>query len=162
MRLSYLPPCLALALLAGGCSQRDMLHTTGRIVKGGAPFLTQPGEGMRIFFVPTDAGQGTKWDVYAALYSAEDGTFKVIGKDGRGLPPGNYRIALEWLKDRNDLFHGFFGQAKSPITCEVASGMDEIVIDLDQYRIPAGKKGSQRPPRRPDPRQNSQARGQAR
>jgi hypothetical protein len=48
----------------------------------------------------------------------------------KGLPPGKYRIALEHLKKKQDLFKGAFSGKRTPIVREV-TGSDEIVIDLD-------------------------------
>jgi hypothetical protein len=157
MRRRWLLPGLAAVLLVAGCGRGSLLHTKGRIVKSGQPFLTQAGEGMRITFVPTDGSRNGRWDSYPALYHAEDGSFEVTGKDGRGLPPGDYRVSLEWLKNRNDLFKGAFGQANSPIVCQVDGDTDEVLIDIDQYpRTPAKKP---RPAGRGGQPRNAQARG---
>jgi hypothetical protein len=149
---------LAAALLAAGCGRGNMFHPRGRILKGGQPFVTRAGEGMRITFVPTEGGHNGRWDVYPALYHAEDGSFEVTGKDGHGMPPGDYRVSLEWIKNRDDLFQGAFGQANSPIVCQVEGESDEVVIDVDRYaRVPPKKS---RPARYSGPpMRGAQARG---
>jgi hypothetical protein len=125
-----LPLALLLVLLAAGCDGSH-IKAKGRIVKGGQPFLTQPGEGLRIMFSPVEA-TGTRYDSYAAAYHAGDGTFQVTGKDGAGLPPGKYRVSLELMKNRDDLWKGKLRGRKSPYTIEVARGSGDVVLDLDQ------------------------------
>ncbi len=84
---------------------------------------------MRMVFVPVAAGEKT-FDTYAAVYN-KDGSFEVAGKDGKGLPPGKYRVTLEHLKQKQDLFNGAFNGANTPIVREVTDSSKEIVIDLD-------------------------------
>jgi len=110
-----------------GCGD-GRIKARGRIVKNGEPFHLNEGEGMRIVFVPVKVG-GEKYDSYVAVFET-DGSFKVTGKDGKGLPPGKYRVDLEHLKKKKDLFKGAFAGKKSPIIREVR-GSDEIVIDLN-------------------------------
>jgi hypothetical protein len=47
------------------------------------------------------------------------------------LPPGKYRIGLEHLKHKEDLFNGAFAPANTPIVREVTKSTDDIIIDLD-------------------------------
>jgi hypothetical protein len=120
---------LVVALLfVYGCGD-GRIKARGRIVKNGEPFTLSEGEGMRIVFVPTDVS-GATYDSYVAVFE-KDGSFKVTGKDGQGLPPGKYRVDLEHLKKKKDLFKGAFAGKRSPIVREVSRGSGEIVIDLD-------------------------------
>jgi hypothetical protein len=54
-----------------------------------------------------------------------------VGPDGKGIPPGKYRLALEHLKKKQDLFRGAFDGDRSPIVREVTNNSQEILIDLD-------------------------------
>jgi hypothetical protein len=108
-----------------------MLKVKGRIVKAGQPYILKENQSMRIVFVPTEAG-ATKFDSYFAVFNRSDGTFKVIGKDGSGLPPGKYKVALEQLSHKNDEFQGAYSTNKSPFTVEVNSSTKEVILDLDQ------------------------------
>jgi hypothetical protein len=53
-----------------------------------------------------------------------------VGKDGKGLPPGKYRVAISLIKDREDQLKGSFNVKSSPFLCEVKSASEEITLDL--------------------------------
>jgi hypothetical protein len=121
-----------ICLLALGCDGSSRIRAKGSILKGGQPFRTNEGEGLRIIFVPVDPSGGTQYDSFAAAYDPEEGTFQVLGKDGNGLPPGKYRISLQLMSKKEDLWGGQLMGKKSPFTCEVTAATDRVVIDLDQ------------------------------
>ena len=60
------------------------------------------------------------------------GTFTVAGKDLKGVPPGKYRVAVEWMKKKKDQLRGKFDTVNSPFKFDVDSSTKEIVIDLDK------------------------------
>jgi hypothetical protein len=141
----FILPCLLVALLAAGCGP-SFFKTKGRILKDGAPFHTGEGEGLRIFLVPIDPPKGAAFDAYAGEFNNDNGTFQIKGKDGNGVPPGKYRVTMQLMKNREDMFNGSLMGLRSPYTCEVRSSSDEVVVDLDQAKIqPAkGKKDKTR------------------
>jgi hypothetical protein len=116
-------------LFVYGCGGDGRIKARGRIIKGGTPFVLGEGEGMRMAFVPLEAS-GETYDSYVAVCE-KDGSFKVVGKDGKGLPPGKYRVDLEHLKKKKDLLKGAFAGKRSPFLREISSGSGEIVLDLD-------------------------------
>ncbi len=120
-----------IALFVCGCGGDGRIKARGRIVKNGQPFHVGEGEGLRIIFSPPEA-TGTTYESYVAVFDNTDGSFKVAGKDGKGLPPGKYRVALEHLKKKQDLFKGAYSGKRTPIVREVTSSSNEIVIDLDK------------------------------
>jgi hypothetical protein len=122
-------------LLALGCGDSSRISAKGSIVKGGQPYLTRSGEGLRIVFAPLDPSTGTQYDSFAAAYDPSDGSFQVLGKDGQGLPPGKYRISLQLMSKKEDLWGGQLMGKKSPFTCEVTPATDRVVIDLDQAHL---------------------------
>jgi hypothetical protein len=63
-----------------------------------------------MFFIPIETG-GETYDSHVAVYDKTDGSFKVTGKDGKGLPPGQYRVALEHVKKKQDLFKGAYSSS---------------------------------------------------
>jgi hypothetical protein len=132
-------PMLLIGLCTVGCGGPSMIKAKGRVVKGGAPFKLGEGEGLRIFFVPLEPGE-SGYDSYAAEFH-KDGTFQVKGKDGRGLPPGKYRVMLQLMKDKEDLFDGRFMGRRSPFLCEVRKASDVVVVDLDQAEDPEDNAG---------------------
>jgi ABC-type glycerol-3-phosphate transport system substrate-binding protein len=130
-------PCLLICVASAGCGSQ--IKAKGRIVKGGEPFKPGEGEGVRIFFVPLDPPEGNTYDSYAGEFNNENGTFQIKGKDGNGLPPGKYRITMQLMKNKEDLFNGALMGPRSPFKCEIKSAADEVVVDLDQVKIPPPK-----------------------
>jgi hypothetical protein len=128
-------PCLLIGLLAIGCG-KGYINAKGRVTKGGEPFRPGEGEALRIILAPLDAPAGATYDSYAAEFNPDDSTFLVKGKDGKGLPPGKYRVGVELIKKKEDQFKGRFTGPKSPFTCEVASTASELIVDLDQESKP--------------------------
>jgi hypothetical protein len=124
---------IGLALLSTlGCS--SLLRPKGRVIKGGQPLHTGPGEGLRIIFEPVKV-EGDAYNAYPAQFDGDSGTFVVTGKDGGGLPPGEYRISMQLMKKREDVFRGAYLGKKSPFICKVSSGSGEVVVDLDKGKV---------------------------
>jgi hypothetical protein len=73
-------------------------------------------------------------DFYYAKVDQTTGVFRPSGKNGKGMPPGKYRVAVELMKKKKDQFGGKFDAEKSPFVFEVDANLSEIVIDLD--RVP--------------------------
>ena len=124
-----------MGLLALGCGNSSFIKAKGRIVKGGQPFLTEEGEGLRIFFDPLELPPGHHYDSFAAIYDPDNGSFQVAGKDGQGLPPGKYRVGLQLMKSKEDRLGGALLGKKSPFTLEVTGTRDDLIIDLDQAKF---------------------------
>jgi hypothetical protein len=125
--------CLLVSLISVGCGS-GFIKAKGRVLKDGSPYHTPEGAGLRIFFVPMGEITGTQYDSFAAVYDSRNGSFVVVGKDGRGLPPGKYRIGLQLMKSKEDLLGGRLLK-NSPFTCEVAGRWGEIVINLDEAKF---------------------------
>jgi len=122
---------LLCAMLLCGCGGGGKLKAKGRIVKGGAPFTVPEEEYVRITFYPIVPEGQRAANTYAAVYNNSDGTFSVFGADGKGLPPGKYRAAVEHERKRKDLFKGAYDAERSPFVFDIDSSGKEIVIDLD-------------------------------
>jgi hypothetical protein len=122
-----------LALSPLGCTGSSSFKARGRITKNGAPFRLGENEGLRISFNPLQV-EHMRYNSYAAVYDNDGGTFRVVGKDGKGLPPGKYQVGLQLMKKKEDLFKGKLLGAKSPFVCDVTNESTEIVIDLDQAK----------------------------
>jgi hypothetical protein len=132
-------PCLFFSLIALGCGN-GFVKAKGRVLKNGEPFRPGEGEALRIILAPMDPPAGNTYDSYAAEFHPEDSTFQVKGKDGSGLPPGKYRVSVELLKHKEDLFKGALNGRRSPLTCDVTSASSELVVDLDQAKGSAPKE----------------------
>jgi hypothetical protein len=128
--LLFLLTSCALGVLVSGCGGSGKLQTRGRILKNGAPYVPPDGDIVRVMFVPIADGKGKVTDFHMANFNPEDGTFQAAGKDLKGVPPGKYRIAIEHLHRRADIFKGTFDAERSPFVHEINSSTGEIVIDV--------------------------------
>jgi hypothetical protein len=122
----------ALLLTALGCGNSGTYQTRGRVLKGGAPLTVAEPDFMRVVLVPLPEDGKKVLDWYVAEYNGSEGTFIVKGKDGKGMPPGKYRVALEHVKGRKDAFKGAFDAERSPFVVSVSSASDVITVDVDQ------------------------------
>jgi hypothetical protein len=131
----HLRPFLTAALclvVVCGCSGNGRLNTRGRIVKGGVPFTVPEEEYVRVTFFPVTSDGRPPKNTYAATYNGADGSFQAVGPDGKGIPPGKYRIAIEHERNRKDLFRSAYDGDKSPFVFDVDATAKELVIDLDK------------------------------
>jgi hypothetical protein len=128
--------CLVLVLVAtgvAGCGRGDgKLNVIGKVLKGGAPLTVPEEEYVRVTFFPvTEDGSAPK-NTYAAIFNRGDGTFRALGGDGKGVPPGKYRIAIEYLKNGRDALKGAYDGDRSPFVFEVNRKTKSLTIDLDK------------------------------
>ncbi len=158
MRSRHLAAALMIPFAAAsGCGSSDAVWVTGKLVKGGGVYSPPAGQTVTVTFLSmggTDAaGKSSQGgDPYQAQYDPTSGTFEVPGPDGRGIPPGKYRVAVTQklereafdaekakIKDRArtvrftrdaDMLENRFGLSTSPIIVEV-NGSEEVVVDLD-------------------------------
>lgn len=134
--------------VAAACGTSDTVSVTGKLLKGGAAYAAPEGQRVGItFYTMTEAGGPRGSEPYAAQWNPADGTFTVPGRDGRGIPPGKYRVSIvrKWKRDAlpepknpkkpvdrdTDLLKNLYGPETSPIVREVQSS-SEMVIDLDR------------------------------
>jgi hypothetical protein len=137
MRTTALIALIALlAMVSAGCSGNGKLQTRGQVVKGGKPLALPQGEYLRVIFIPIVA-EGRYRDTYVAEYNREDATFRVAGKDLKGMPPGKYKIMVEHLRGRNDLLRGAYDEDRTPFEFEVRSSSDFVTVDMDKASKPA-------------------------
>jgi hypothetical protein len=142
VRLPLTPPRIvcALALLAGlaGCGKSDQhVKIKGKLVKGGAPYQPKieglpPGDnGLRVGFIRTDGGREGE-DFYAKVDPAT-GAFEVPGPDGKGIPPGKYKVTVRsGAVGTSDLLKNQFSRENSKVVREIKPGGGDLVIDLDK------------------------------
>jgi hypothetical protein len=132
--LRILKPALAagLCLLLVGCGGDKRLRTQGRVLMGGQALVPKEGESVRVTFVPILPDGKPPADHYFAEFNPADGTFTSSGKDKKGMPPGKYRVAVEYKKNRSDVFGGKFDEDRSPYVFDVDGSTAEVVIDLDK------------------------------
>jgi hypothetical protein len=121
----------AVCILAIGCGN-GKLQTRGRVVKGGQPLVPKEDESVRVTFVPILPDGKPPSDHYFAEFDRDDATFSAAGKDKQGLPPGKYRVAVEYKRKKRDVLAGKFDENRSPFVFEIDARTPELVIDLDR------------------------------
>jgi len=115
----------ALALLSSGCGGgRDVVRVTGQLVKDGKPYGAkldgaQP-ETFAVDFVGTVKDANV---IFPATINA-DGSFRVGGSDGRGIPRGHYRITV--------LHSGFVGAGGDRLQSRYSAEETPLVVDLNE------------------------------
>jgi hypothetical protein len=149
---------IASLFLSSGCGDAgNTIWVTGNLLKGGAKYEPPADQLVSVTFVALevkdkDGKQVGSNEPYLADYDPADGSFSVRGVDGKGIPPGKYRIAVTQKMRREafdaanpkpkrkgpnretDTLNNKFGLDTSPITREIPKST-RLEIDLDK---PAG------------------------
>jgi hypothetical protein len=124
---------VVLALVVVGCGS-DKLKTKGRLLKDGSPLTLGEDELVRVIFVQVPEPGKRAENTYMAEYHREDGTFTAVGADGKGLPPGKYRIAVEYTRKKRDVLKGAFDSGNSPFVYDIDRSTGELTLDLAKPR----------------------------
>lgn len=127
---------LAVALLLSGCSAgKPVVSVSGRLLNNGEPLAipTQglpPGErGIRVGFLSAPQ-QGQLPESFFANVNPADGTFTVPGNEGRGIPPGKYRISVSvGAMGQADQLKGAFSELNTPLSVDIGSS-GRLTIDV--------------------------------
>jgi hypothetical protein len=156
------PRSLLFALLgaslaaSAGCGSSNTVRVTGKLLKGGTPYVAPSDQRISLTFVAMDvkddsAKTSLAGEPFLADLDPATGTFTVPGKEGKGIPPGKYRVAVTQKMTREafdaanpqpkkgtkrvdretDMLGDRFGLDKSPIVREVV-GSTSLTIDLDK------------------------------
>lgn len=132
-RLMRTLTALALTTAVVGCSRGDQkVRPEGHLLKADKEFIPGEGEFIQITFVPVVPAGKTVTDFYYAEVDQDSGMFSPAGADRKGMPPGKYRVAIELMKKKKDLWGGRFDADNSPFVFDVDSSTKEIVIDIDR------------------------------
>jgi hypothetical protein len=129
-RLTWLSLALAAGLVVLGCGGDKKFATRGKVLKDGEPLKVGGDELVRVMFVPMPEDGSKAQDFFVATFNPDDSTFTAKGKDGLGIPPGKYRVSVEYMKGRKDAFNGAFDAVNSPFVFTIASSSDEVVVDV--------------------------------
>jgi len=128
-------------LLGVGCQETKKKYPLqGRLMENGAPLQVKtaglpPGDkGIQVNF--HQMGEGGNKEVFPATVNPADATFTVPGLDGKGVPPGKYRVSVSLgAFGTPDKFKDVFGPTKSPLTCDVPLTGKTIVIDVGTKKL---------------------------
>jgi hypothetical protein len=141
-------------IVFSGCGGgSDGVWVTGKLLKGGAPYVAPTGQLVSVTFVGLEihdaAGKSLpSGESYWAEVDQSASTFSVPGPERRGIPLGKYRVAVTQKMTREafnaanpnpkkgvdretDMLGDKFGAATSPIIREVKGSVD-LTIDLDR------------------------------
>ena len=129
MRFSVMLAAACL-IAAGGCGSDGKVATAGRVVRGGEVLSFADDESLMVIFYQLNPDGSMGKNTFYATTSETDGTFKASGPDGRGVPPGKYRISVEHLKKKKDVLKGAFNGDKSPFVFDIDAGTPELVLDI--------------------------------
>ena len=79
-----------------GCGSGNNIWVTGMLQKGGEMYKPPDTHKLALYFcpMPGEASATRAGDVEMADYDPRDGSFTVPGREGNGIPPGKYRIAV--------------------------------------------------------------------
>jgi hypothetical protein len=88
-----------------GCGSGDNIWVTGVLLKGGEMYKPPEGRKLALYFCPMKVETAGKLagDVQMADYDPRDGSFTVPGREGYGIPPGKYRVAVVETLRREEL-----------------------------------------------------------
>jgi hypothetical protein len=153
MRRTTSAAFLLTALAMPGCGSSNTIQVSGKLLDGSAPYKVPEGQVLGVTLIALEVADGSgsgktvaSNEPYHADLNPDDGTFTVPGPEGRGIPPGKYRVSIIRKPDATkrksptkpgekainrelDYFQDKFGPARSPIIQELkASG--EFSIDL--------------------------------
>ncbi|MBO0699889.1 MAG: hypothetical protein J2P46_15935 [Zavarzinella sp.] len=125
---------VAVLVFAGlaGCGGDGRINAKGRVIKAGQPYTVPEGDYVRVTFYELTPDGANGKNSYAATFNNADGTFRAVGPDGRGIPPGKYRVCVEHERKRRDLFRGAYNTDTTPYVFDVDSRTKELLIDLDR------------------------------
>ena len=156
-RLAAIMLLIACPILLPGCGgSSNAVWVEGKLLKGGARYSPPEGHLVSLTFIGLEI-EGPMGKVikspepFEADYKDEDGTFSVPGREGSGIPPGKYRIAVTQKMSREafeaakpkgkagqkpitretDFLGDRFGPTTSPIVREI-KGSTDLVIDMDK------------------------------
>ena len=124
MRNSLCSLLLVAVCLVCGCSGKAKVN--GKIVKGGEPFTVSEKGGVFVLSFTPESGDKTTYNAT----TKPDGTFTILGPEGKGIPPGKYVVNLTAMDPypTTDKLAGKYAPGQSKLVVEIGKG--EVVIDV--------------------------------
>ena len=143
------------AFATPGCGGGNQVKVSGKLLKGGAKYVPPEGQRIRMTLIAIEAkdaaGKPVAGEPFVATLDPDGESFTVPGREGYGIHPGKYRIAVTQRMTREaleanppgakpgrppvdrdtDFLEDKFGPKTSPIIREIR-GTSDLVIDLDR------------------------------
>jgi hypothetical protein len=112
-----------------GCG--ESLHVpTGKLMKGGAPLKISETAVLQMnVYEEADKEYANP---HTVIWE-KDGTFKVTGRTGKGIPPGKYKVSavlIDPYPNGKDVLGGRMAKENAPVVDVKAN--TEIVLDVDK------------------------------
>ena len=148
------------AALPGCGGPGNTVWVSGKVLKGGSKYTPPEGQvlGLTFYAMEIRDPSGTtvkSSEPFEADVNDAEGTFNVPGPEGRGIPPGKYRVAVtqKMLREafeaarpkaapgkkpitrETDFLDDKFGPTTSPIVREIKEST-ELMVDLDRPTEP--------------------------
>jgi hypothetical protein len=88
-----------------GCGSGETIWVKGVLQKEGQVYKPSEGRKVALYFYPIkdETSGATNSEVEMADYDPKDGSFTVPGREGYGIAPGKYRIAIVETLRREEL-----------------------------------------------------------
>ncbi len=127
---------LCITLLSfSGCGGSGDVTVSGTLGQNGQIYKPEPSEQVMIVFGEEKDGKLTGKSFTTRL--AADGSYKIIGPDNKGIPPGKYRVGIMSNPEVpvpgqkiEEKFQGAFAPATSPIVVEVSSAKSTVPLEI--------------------------------
>ncbi len=134
--------CLFLMSMLMGCGGAPVEKTysvSGTITDNGDPLQVAGadiGVGMVQVLFYLQKPDGTQAEEWESAKVDAAGKFTLLGKDGRGIKPGKYRIAVrQWDPyPQTDKLGGMFDEKNSPIIRDIS---ENTTIEIDLAKVSA-------------------------
>ena len=126
-----LPLCLVCLICVALVGCKNKVSPSGKVTRDGKDFKLSD-KGMFIISFFAEADKEMKNPLQAE--TKPDGTFTLIGKDRKGVPPGKYRASVQAFDpyggpDKKDVLDGkFSGAWDKLVAVDVGSGEVEIKL----------------------------------
>src|SRR5947208_8845086 len=115
---------LLFSLFSAGCGGGDTVRVTGQLMKDAKPYTAHlEGKEPETFAVDFVGTINDRKYLFPATI-ASDGSFRVDGSDGRGIPKGQYRISV--------LHSGFMGAGGDRLQTRFAAEKTPFSVDVKQ------------------------------
>ena len=125
----FLAPLFLLACSAVvGCGGVAMVKPKGKVVQNGQNLTV--GEKTGMIQVTLFAESDTEMANAQATNTKSDGTFEVVGREGKGVAKGKYKVAVQVLDPypKTDKLKGKYDRDKTTLTVDVSDA--ELIVDV--------------------------------
>jgi len=122
-------PCLTAVVLLTGC-EGARLKPTGKVMSNGQQLKLSDKGVLQVTVYAADDKTGN--DPFPTT-TQTDGTFTILGKDGRGIPAGTYQFAVRAVDpypNGKDVFRDKYKPGSPGLPTKEIKDQSEIVLDL--------------------------------